>query len=156
MKKSVSAFLSVISSTLILAAAAPQSIAAEEQIFIEDLTPSQLRSEIKKIETEFYRVFNASLDDDELSVVCYDHLPTGSNIKREVCEPQFVVDKRAENANDSQFGVDSLLTAASLQRDLADEFEALNKAMVELAEESEYFSQLNGILAALRDELENR
>ena len=33
--------------------------AAEDQIVIEDLTRAQLRGEIKKIESEVYRVFNA-------------------------------------------------------------------------------------------------
>ena len=90
--------------------------AAEGQVVIEDLTPSQLRREIKKIETEFYRVFNASVEDEKLAIICYDHLPTGSNIKKEKCEPQFAIDKRSKNVNDAQFGTDVLFTAKTMQR----------------------------------------
>ncbi len=131
-------------------------LAAEEQIVLEDLTPSQLRAEIEKIQTEFYRVFNASVEDKKLAIICYEHLPTGSNIKEDVCEPQFLIDKRASNANDSRLGIDILLTPRSLQRDLAVEYEQLTAAMNKVAEESQYFGELNSILAALREELESR
>jgi len=130
--------------------------AAEGQVVIEDLTPSQLRREIKKIETEFYRVFNASVEDEKLAIICYDHLPTGSNIKKEKCEPQFAIDKRSKNVNDAQFGTDVLFTAKTMQRELSEEFAALTEAMTNLAGENEYFAELNSILEALRDELNNR
>jgi hypothetical protein len=130
--------------------------AAEGQVVIEDLTPSQLRREIKKIETEFYRVFNASVEDEKLAIICYDLIPTGSNIRQETCEPQFVIDKRGANTNDSRFGNDVLLTPKALQQSLAGDYEKLTAAMTKLSEESEYFRELNSILAALREELENR
>jgi len=130
--------------------------AAEGQVVIEDLTPFQLRREIKKIETEFYRVFNASVEDEKLAIICYDHLPTGSNIKKEKCEPQFAIDKRSKNVNDAQFGTDVLFTAKTMQRELSEEFAALTEAMTNLAGENEYFAELNSILEALRDELNNR
>ncbi len=133
-----------------------QAQAAEGQVVIEDLTPSQLRREIKKIETEFYRVFNASIEDEKLAIICYDLTPTGTNIKQETCEPQFLLDKRGENTNDSRFGNDVLLTPQALQQSLAGEYEKLTAAMTELSRESEYFRELNSILAALREELENR
>lgn len=156
MNKLIFGVISGLCSLLLLTATPTQSSAAEDQIVIEDLTPSQLRREIKKIETEFYRVFNSSTDDENLVVVCYDHLPTGSNIKQEICEPQFVVTKRADNASDAQFGTDVLLTAQSIRRELADEYALLTEAMTSLAKENEYFGELNGILGALREELENR
>jgi hypothetical protein len=133
-----------------------QAQAAEGQVVIEDLTPSQLRREIKKIETEFYRVFNASVEDEKLAIICYDLIPTGSNIRQETCEPQFVIDKRGANTNDSRFGNDVLLTPKALQQSLAGDYEKLTAAMTKLSEESEYFRELNSILAALREELENR
>lgn len=150
------AALAVLCSLLLLAATSPQSIAAEGQIVIEDLTPSQLRSEIKKIETEFYKVFNTSTADKSFAIVCYDHMPTGSNIKQEICEPQFVIAKRADNAKDAQFGIDALLTPRAIRRELDTEYAALSEAMTNLAKENAYFGELNGILGALREELENR
>jgi len=140
----------------LLGISATQTLAAEGQIVIEDLTPAQLRSEIKKIEAEFYRVYNDSIEDENLSIVCYDYLPTGSNIKEEACEPKFVIEKRADNANDARFGINIGLTAQSLQNELAPEYAALSAAMTDLSKESEYFRELNGILGALRDELESR
>ncbi len=132
------------------------SLAADGQIVIEDLTPSQLRSQIKRIETEIYRVFNASTEDKKLHINCYDYVPIGSNIGEEACEPQFLVDARGENANNARFDTDVLLSPQDLQRRLAAEYEALTAAMTKLAQESRYFSELNNILAALRDELKNQ
>lgn len=149
-------FLPTLCSSLLFFVNLAPAAAAEEQIVIEDLTPSQLRSEIKKIETEFYRVFNESVDDETLAIVCYDFVPTGTNIKRETCEPQFVVDRRAQNSKDSRFGLDVLYSADSLRSELAPKFDALTAAMTKLAAESDYFRELDGILGALRDELESR
>jgi len=130
--------------------------AAEGQVVIEDLTPSQLRREIKKIETEFYRVFNLSIEDENLAIICYKHTPTGSNIREELCEPQFLIDKRGANVNDQRFGNDVLLTPQDLRTALATEYAELTAAMTKLSNESEYFRELSGILSALREELESR
>lgn len=143
-------------SGLLLALPFTQTLAAGGQIVMEDLTPSQLRGEIKKIETEFYRVFNRSIEDKNLAIVCYDYTPTGSNIKAEACEPQFVIDKRGNNVNDARLGYDLLLTPTDLQSVLAAEYDAFSAAMSELSAQSEYFRELNSILSALREEQENR
>lgn len=156
MKSLKAVTLTAIYSALAMLLATGQVYSAEGQIVIEDLTPSQLRAEIKKIETEFYRVYNDSIEDEKLKIVCYDFVPTGSNIKKETCEPQFLVDRRAKNTADSRFGLDVLYSADSLRSELAPEFAALTESMMELAEESEYFRELDSILAALRDELESR
>jgi hypothetical protein len=149
-------YLSTFCSALLLAIPPTQTLAAEGQIVMEDLTPSQLRGEIKKIETEFYRVFNGSIEDKNLAIICYDYTPTGSNIKEEACEPQFVMDKRGDNANDARLGYDLLLTPTDLQSVLAAKYAALTTAMSEVSKGSEYFRELDGILGALREELESR
>lgn len=156
MKALRSIYLSTICGALLLTMTSTQTLAAEGQIVMEDLTPSQLRGEIKKIQTEFYRVFNSSIEDKNLAIICYDYIPTGSNIGDEACEPQFVIDKRASNTNDSRLGYDTLLTPDGLQSVLVAEYAALTAAMSELSAQSEYFRELNGILSALREELENR
>ena len=127
---------------------------AQEPIVIEDLSPAQLRAEIKKVQTEFYRVFNASVEPgSKMTIVCHEYLPTGSNIKREACEPQFVIDRRAGNAADSRFQVDELLSNAALQQELSGEFTELTAAMNKLAAENQYFKELNSVLAMLRERL---
>jgi len=137
-------------------ASGPTLAAEDEQIVIEDLTPSQLRSQIKRIETELYRVFNASTEEVKLHINCYDYTPTGSNIKEEACEPQFLIDARGENANNARFDTDVLLNPQDLQARVAGEYDELTAAMTKLAQENQYFGELNSILGALRDELENR
>lgn len=129
------------------------AVSAQEPIVIDDLSPAQLRAEIEKVQGEFYRVFNAAVEDDKMRIVCHDYLPTGSNIKREACEPQFVIDRRAGNAGDSRFQVDELLSPAALQKDLGKEFEALTAVMNKLAAENQYFKELNSVLSMLRERL---
>lgn len=139
--------------TLLLSCAS-SVVGAQEPIVIEDLSPAQLRAEIKKVQTEFYRVFNAEVGDSNMRIVCHEYLPTGSNIKREACEPQFVIDRRASNAADSRFQVDELMSAATLQQELSGEFEELTAAMNKLAAEKPYFKELNSVLGMLRERLE--
>jgi hypothetical protein len=128
--------------------------AEEDQIIIEDLPPSELRAQIERIQTEFYRVFNTLNDDDNLDIVCHIYTPTGSNINKEACEPQFVIDKRSQNASDAQRNMDVLLTPQSLNADLTNEFEQLTEAMNAVSASSDYFKELNLILGVLRERLE--
>jgi len=74
------------------------TFAAEEQTFIGELSLRELRAQIDEIEKEVYRVFNSVNDDDQLDIVCHYYLATGTSIKKEVCEAQFVIDRRRENA----------------------------------------------------------
>lgn len=147
-------FVSVFCASLIglIYLAAPVS-AAEEQIVIDDLSPAQLRDEIEKIQTEFYRVFNLANDEPDLEIVCHDYVPTGSHIKQQACEPQFVIDRRGQNANDSRFSVDTLLDPTALQNELSAEFTRLTEAINALALENRYFKELSDILGMLRGRL---
>jgi len=156
MQKLKFAVLSGLCGVVLLTTNVMHSIAAEEQIIIDDLSPAELRAQIKRIETEFYRVFNTSTDDETLAVICYEFAPSNSNMKQDVCEPQFVIDKRAENVNDSNFGIDTLLSPQSLRRELDSEYAALTEALTNLAKQNDYFRELNSILGVLRKELEDR
>lgn len=128
--------------------------AAESQIVIEDLTRRELRVEIDKIQTEFYRVFNSSNSDRDLTIVCYDHIPTGSHIKEESCEPRFMIEKRAENVEDSRLGVDQLLSPGQLEAAVVHELQTLTEAMAALAQESDYFKELGEILGMLQERMQ--
>ena len=147
-------FVLVSLAGFLLASPMPAAHADEEQIVIEDLSRAQLRAEIEKIQHEVYRVFNAANDNDELDIVCHDYVPTGSNIREEACEPQFVIDKRAENVADSRFFTDVLLNPAELQSILGVQFQVLTAAMNAVAAENRYYSELNAILKVLRERLE--
>ncbi len=133
---------------------APVAIAAEEeQVVIEDLSVPELRAEIEKIQTEFYRVFNTLNENDEFDVECQKFTPTGSNIPQLGCEPNFVSKRRGENANDYRLGADELITNDALIKELQPEFEQLTAMMNEFASENEYFGELGQILQMLRGRL---
>lgn len=149
MKKSVLLFLS----GFLLVSVFSTIQAAEEQIVIDDLSPAQLRAEIEKIQYEVYRVFNAANSDDKLNIICRDYTPTGSHLKQEACEPQFVTDRRGQNAADAQRYIDELLTPDALQADVADQLQVLTESMNALSKDNQYFRELNTILRVLREQL---
>ena len=127
--------------------------AEEEQVVIEDLSVPQLRAEIEKIQTEFYRVFNTLNEDDEFDIICQKFTPTGSNISEVGCEPTFVSEHRGENANDYRLGTDELMSSDGLINELQPEFEQLTAMMNEMARENQYFQELGQILDMLRGRL---
>jgi hypothetical protein len=144
----------VLLSTLLLPLLSTLTNAAEEQIFIDDLTPPQLRNQIDKIQKEIYKVFNASTENDQFKIVCHDYSPIGSSIKREVCEPQFTISTRTANSRSARRGANPLLTPRQLQGVLADEYRILSEAMAALREKNEYYDELNTIAGVLNARLE--
>ena len=144
------AFLSLFLVSAVSAAAEPANDGA---VVLEDMTRAQLRSEIEKYENEFYRVFNASVEDKKYHIHCAMYKPTTSNISVRACEPEFVVDARNENTNNFQFNIGVLLSPAELRADLTDEFEELTKVLNAVLAKNEYFRALNADLTMLRQML---
>jgi len=127
--------------------------AEEDQVVIEDLTVAELRTEIEKIQTEFYKVFNTLNEDDEFDILCQKFTPTGSNISEIGCEPTFVTKRRGDNANDYRSGTDELMSNEGLLKELRPEFEQLTEKMNAIAGENQYFRELGQILQMLRGRL---
>ena len=123
----------------------------DEPIVIDDLTASQLRAEIIKIENEFYRVFNLSTKNDNLKIECSEYSPTGSHIKQRACEPNFYKEARNKNIRNWQDEIEELASPSALRSSLEKEFEELTSAMNNVLKESEYFRELNSILRMLRE-----
>ncbi len=146
--------LALFASCLTLLAVALPSPAADGQIDIDAMSVPQLRSEIDKIEKEVYRVFNLRTEDDSLHVICHRYTPTGSNISREACEPNFLIEARANNAKNYQDGTDELLDTEGLLAETDSDFDRFNEAMTALSEEYDYFRELNIILSMLRGRME--
>lgn len=145
----------LMAGTLLLAALARPGYGADDgQIVIEDLSIPQLRAEIEKIQNEIYRVFNAQNTNDDFDIVCHAYVPTGSNISQEACEPQFVIDRRGENAKDYREGTDDLLSQQGLIAELQPEFQELTDRMNAVAKDSQYFRELNQIVGMLRERLQ--
>lgn len=130
------------------------SFAAEEPIIIEDLSISELRAEIEKVQNEFFRVFNISNTDDSLDIVCHSYTPTMSHIRQEACEPRFLITARAKNADDWQNQLDELLTPEQLRADAQQDFERLTRAMNEIMGINDYLRELNSVLTMLRERLQ--
>lgn len=130
-------------------------IAAEqEQIVIEDLSLKELREQIEIVQNEVYRVFNSMNEDDSYDIICHRYTPTGSNISREACEPQFIIDKRADNVKESRNENDTLMDHDTLMAVLQPQFEELTNKMNTVAAESQYFRELNQVLGMLNERLD--
>lgn len=127
--------------------------AEQEQIVIEDLSLSELRDQIEIVQAEFYRVFNSVNEDNKFDIICHKYMPTGSNISREACEPQFVIDKRADNVKESRNQNDTLMDHDALMASLQPEFRELTEKMNAVAAENQYFKELNQVLSMLNERL---
>jgi len=155
MKSSTKPLLAITAMVALSNVAIIHSIhAAEEQIVIEDLSKPQLRAQIERIENEVYRVFNANMDQSHLKINCTSYKPTGSNISQRACEPVFLEDARNENIRRWQNRGDILQSTTELSADLSTEFAELTAAMNSLAQENEYFRELNAVLKMLRDRMQ--
>jgi hypothetical protein len=134
---------------------ATMSIAAAEDqvVVIEDLSRSELRKEIVLIEQELYQMFNDNNSAVELEIKCEVLMRTGTHIPAQACEPKFMRDARAQNAADSQFGIQTLIQDSELRQYHAGDYEKLTLAMEGLAEENGNFSQLVMILNKLNARL---
>ena len=154
MKSSIRTLLLATALSVTMHATLAQDDVSEgEAIIIEDLSRAELRAEIKKIETEFYRVFNASIDEKRLEVHCTNYTPTMSHIKQWVCEPKFLGDARNENAGNWQTTNDVLQSPEEIRAGMTAEFEQLTTAMNTVLQEVPYFRELNSILRMMRSRL---
>ena len=127
--------------------------AEEEQIIIEDLSVGELRQQIDRIQREFYRVYNTLNEDDSYDIICHKYTPTGSNISREACEPDFLIKRRGDNAKENQQGTDVLINQEALIQQLQPEFAILTEKMNAAAADNQYFRELNQILGMLRERM---
>lgn len=128
--------------------------AAEDQVVvIQDLSRSELRKEIVLIEQELYQMFNDNNSAVELEIKCEVLTRTGSHIPAQACEPKFMRDARAQNAADSQFGIQTLIQDSKLRQYYAGDYEKLTLAMEDLAKVNGNFSQLVMILNKLNARL---
>lgn len=139
---------------LLIAMAVLVATQASAQIVIEDLSRSELKAEIEKIENEFYRVYNATVENKRFKIECRMETPTNSHISVRICEPGFLTTMRNRNVQNFQNGADILLSPQALRANLQAEFEELTAAMIALLEENEYFRELDGILGMLRGRMQ--
>ena len=125
--------------------------AQEEPIVIDDLSLSELNDQIERVEDEFYRVFNLSIEEEHLKVECDDWTPTGTHIAQRACQPFFLTQARYQNLRDWNNQMDVIASPEQLRVRLAAEFEELTAAINSVLEENQYLRELNAILRMLRD-----
>lgn len=135
------------------AAKAQDDAQDKEYVVLEDLSVSQLRREIEKVENEYYRVFNFYTDDARLHVICGEYTPTGSHIPQRSCEPRFLTAARAGNIGNWYEDAGTLQGSEELAKELRPAFESLTAAMNALLRENEYFRNLHADLSVLRGRL---
>ena len=125
--------------------------AQDDPIVIDDLSLSELNDQIERVEDEFYRVFNLSVEEEHLKVECADWTPTGTHIAQRACQPHFLTQARNQNLRDWNNQMDVIASPEQLRVRLAAEFEELTAAINEVLEENQYFRELNAILRMLRE-----
>ena len=125
--------------------------AQDDPIVIDDLSLSELNDQIERVEDEFYRVFNLSIEEEHLKVECADWTPTGTHIAQRACQPHFLTQARNQNLRDWNNQMDVIASPEQLRVRLAAEFEELTAAINEVLEENQYFRELNAILRMLRE-----
>lgn len=153
MNRVISGFLKCVLALGGFAIATNPAYAADEPIVIEDLSPAELRAEIEKVQNEFFRVFNIANEEDELDITCREYTPSMTHIKETACEPNFLIDARARNAENARRGTDELLSTIQLRAEHQQDFERLTAAMNEVMKTNNYFRELNGVLSMLRARL---
>ena len=125
--------------------------AQEESIVIDDLSLSELNDQIERVEDEFYRVFNLSIEEEHLKVECADWTPTGTHIAQRACQPYFLSQARNQNLRDWNNQMDVIASPEQMRVRLAAEFEELTAAINSVLEENQYLRELNAILRMLRE-----
>lgn len=124
-----------------------------EVIVIAELNRSEVQGFIEEVQAQFYEIFNANNEDNRYDIECYEATPTGSHIRREVCEPRFFIDARSENANNHRTGSENLLNDAALRAENSQEFEELQRKMEAMTAENAQFREIASILTQLQARL---
>ena len=69
----------------------------EEIVVYGEKSLVDIRIEIHHSEEKFYDLFNSLNSNDKYDVHCYYEVPTGSNIRRRICRPNFVGELTSES-----------------------------------------------------------
>jgi len=179
--KATIALLCLCWSASVLAQTDPRDTATEQSaVMIEEIVITEIRSprlwrlNIERAEDDVYDLFNRLVDNSDYKVDCRREGTTQSRILVRTCEPRFVNRRRALNTRnmivdwrsdeeDTIRGMENAInnkyvTESELQHDLADKYEEMNQAMLQLAlENPELMRALNrlGQLRAAYQETQN-
>lgn len=121
-----------------------------EVIVIAELNRAEVEEFIEEAEDQFYAIFNANIDDEDFKISCRRETPTGSNIPIRVCEPKFMVDARARNANTFGFNAGVVEADRAIRTSVEPQYQELQQMMEQMTQEVPSFAQIAGILGQLR------
>ena len=126
-----------------------------EVIVISELNRAEVEQFIEEAEDQFYEIFNTNVDDDDFKISCRRETPTGSNIPVRVCEPKFMVDARARNANTFGFNAGVVEADRSIRTAVEPQYQQLQQRMEQMTQEIPAFAQIASILPQLRRDASN-
>lgn len=121
-----------------------------EVIVISELNRTAVEQFIEEAENQFYEIFNTNIEDDDFKISCRRETPTGSNIPIRVCEPKFMVDARARNANNFGFNAGVVEADRAIRTAVEPQYEQLQQMMEQMTQEIPAFAQIASILGQLR------
>lgn len=118
----------------------------------EDMSRSELRSEIQRVETLFFEGYNELTPNKQLHVNCSRYRPSNSYIKRWVCEPRFITDGHSDLAreNFARLSMASAIGGSSLGSDSRTQVQALTTAINSALSKDEELERLYHYLSTLR------
>ncbi|PHS03566.1 MAG: hypothetical protein COA78_17675 [Blastopirellula sp.] len=125
---------------------------SSDLIIIDNLSKAELAVEIRKVGVEFYRVFNAITDRDDMKVHCETQAVTGSHIRKTICEPEFLRTARSENISNSA-GLKNYNTSVGLEGDMKAEYTELAAEILHEMKSNQYLLELYQVLEGLRGRL---
>lgn len=133
-----------------------------EVIVTPNVTLSGLQKLLVQIEDDFYEKFNELNIDDDYDVQCYEFRQTGSHLKSRVCEPNFFIDARGDNASEFLFDLSGytpftpmLFTRKDIRHNTRADFEILQKKMVDFYRADVEFQSIGEAMAKVKSRLEN-
>ena len=121
-----------------------------EVIVIAELSRAEVEEFIEEAEDQFYAIFNANIDDEDYMISCRKETPTGSNIPIRVCEPKFMVDARARNANTIGFNAGVVEADRAIRTSVEPKYQQLQAMMEQMTQDGPAVAQIAGILTQLR------
>lgn len=125
-----------------------------------NVTRGGLRKLIINVEDDFVERFNELNVDDDYDIMCRKFAPTMSHIGKRVCEPNFFIEARADNASESMFLMFQgypifLLSDRALRKETARDFEILQEKVDELTRTNADLRGRGFVLTDLRNRLKN-
>lgn len=136
-----------------------------EVVVTPTVTRTTLRRLIIEVEEDFVDRFNELNLDDYYDVLCYKHVPTGSHRSQKVCEPDFLIKTRGQNASDNAFMLAQgfagardaivVLTPRMLKQRLKNEYVVLQEKVEELTRSDVELRSMGTALVELRNRLKD-